>query len=127
MREYRFPYHERDGALEVTSSCTATGSQTDGCRTYIVDCEAESDDVRARLLRTAVDRGGFQALGSWTASLSAPEVRMLAEFGFKEAEMEARARGMPCAIVKTLSPGSTRGLSIDGSTWCIRLADSMHG
>jgi hypothetical protein len=52
---------------------------------------------------------------------------MLAEFGFKDAEMEARARGMPCVLVKTLSPGSTRVLSIDGSIWDIRLADSMHG
>ena len=70
----------------------------------IVDLEGTSASVRAGLLDAAIDLGRFQELFAWAATLSDETRNHLATRGFKAAELDLRARGCPCVLVKSLSP-----------------------
>ena len=128
MREYRYLFHDRNGVLSGYLIVHRTRVHQGAKLPYeIVDWEAESDEARARLLSALISRGRPPALGSWTASMSESETRLLAKQGFTERDPEQRARGLPCVLLKTLSAGAGDALSSTGAAWDIRLADSMHG
>lgn len=126
-REYLFLLSEREGRVDGYMAIA---------RSYplpfqIVDWEGTSHEVRARLLEFALSHGGFTGLGAWTASLSDESKELLERMAFRPTELDLRARGMPCVLLKKL--GATGTWSIAGvpalrqSNWDIRLVDSMHG
>jgi len=128
MREYRFLYHETDGALDGYLVVNRTPEvQPPKVRHYLVDWEAASDEIRAALLKTALNRGRFPAVGAWTGSMSEAEADVLRRFGFEEIEPDLRARGMPCGLIKALGTGRSYPLPANGSVWQIRLLDTMRG
>jgi GNAT superfamily N-acetyltransferase len=128
MREYRFLYHQTNGALDgylVVNRMPEV--QPPRVRHHLVDWEAVSDEIRAALLQTLLDRGRFPAVGAWTGSMSEAEADVLGRFGFEEVEPDLRARGMPCGLIKTLGTGRSYPLPANGSAWEIRLLDTMTG
>jgi hypothetical protein len=101
MRGYLALKCERSGAHHPT-------------RVRIVDLEGTSASVRAGLLDAAIDLGRFQELFAWAATLS-DETRkyLLSTRGFKPAELDLRARGCPCVLVKRVSTQP------EGSNWML--------
>jgi len=101
MRGYLVLKCERSGAHHPT-------------RVRIVDLEGTSASVRAGLLDAAIDLGRFQELFAWAATLS-DETRkyLLSTRGFKPAELDLRARGCPCVLVKRVSTQP------EGSNWML--------
>jgi hypothetical protein len=104
-------------------------------RVRIVDLEGTSPSVRAGLLAAAIDLGRFQELFAWAATLS-DETRkhLLSTRGFKPAELDRRAHGCPCVLVKSVSPqvkdskwmlGNYR--LTDLADWDIRMLYTMAG
>jgi hypothetical protein len=66
LHEYRFLFSEADGRLD--GYLVLQAYRRDRSRgVNIVDWEGETRQVRAELLRAAVDRGGFDILTIWTA------------------------------------------------------------
>jgi GNAT superfamily N-acetyltransferase len=123
MREYRFLYFERDGALE--GFVAVAGYTRSNLQFNIVDIEARNDSVLAELVESACAWGRFPAIGAWMASLSPTAQTLLTRHGFAATERKLRARGMPCVLLKRIAP--VESSAVDGAAWDIRLIDSMHG
>lgn len=127
-REYRFLLSERDGQLNGYMVI----ARGDSMPFQISDWEGTTHEVRTELLEFVLSEGGFVALGAWTASLPDASRDLLERTGFRPTELELRARGMPCVLLKKLgTPAgdwSIAGMpALDPSSWDIRLIDSMHG
>ena len=127
-REYRFLYHERNGVL--TGFLVVARYRQYGYTSMpfnIVDWEAQDDQTGSELLKTTLAWGRFPAIGTWSALLSSDNRKMLANCGFAPSELDRRARGMPCVLLKKLGPTGTHTGNVDSATWDIHLIDSMHG
>jgi len=124
-REYRFLYYERDGTLE--GFLVIAGYRQSKLPFSIVDFETRSEHSLAELLESALAWGRFPAIGAWLASLSHGARTMLTRHGFEPTDIELRARGMPCVLLKKLGPADVRDSAIEGAAWNIRLIDSMRG
>ncbi len=100
---------------------------------HIVDWEGVSPDARAELLRVALRHGRFPEIGAWSATVSTTDQSILAEAGFVPSELESRARGLPCILVRATGSaladewklGNRRVVERD--SWDLRLLYSMHG
>lgn len=73
-------------------------------RVRIVDLEATSPSIRSELLDAAIDLGRFRELFAWSTTLSDETRKHLSMRGFKPAELDLRARGWPCVLVRSVSP-----------------------
>ena len=75
--------------------------------------------------------GRFDDVRAWTASLGAEEKSLPTQLGFEPTQLDLRARGMPCVLLKKLSEAGIWSIggtpALDSSHWDIRLIDSMHG
>jgi hypothetical protein len=101
---------------------------------HVADWEGSSEGVRAELLSTTIRAGRFPELGMWTATLSPESRALLARAGFEPTDLDLRARGMPCVLLKRLGPPVAPdtwtlggGSALDLSRWDMRLVYSMHG
>ena len=70
----------------------------------IVDLEGTSASIRSALLDAAIDLGRFRELFAWSATLPDETRNHLSVRGFKPAELDLRARGWPCVLVRSVSP-----------------------
>jgi hypothetical protein len=134
IREYRFFYYERRGALEGYLALGRYPSYRPPMHPFhIADLEASSPQVRAELLESALAWGRFPDLLAWTGTERAENRALLARHGFIPTDLRLRARGLPCVLLRRLGApsdsewtlGTTRAL--DAGHWDIRLIDSMHG
>jgi GNAT superfamily N-acetyltransferase len=134
IRQHRFLFYQCDGRLEGYLALARYASARLPILTFhLVDWEG-SPQVKEALLRCAVRAGGFPELGAWTATLSAEDRAMLARAGFVPTELSARARGLPCVLLKKLGPPAAPQTwklgaenALDLSRWDMRLIYSMHG
>jgi len=127
-RDYRFVYAERDGGLEGFLAVAAYPRVDNPYQPFnIVDWEARDEAVAAELLRAALDWGRFPALGAWAASHTTQQRVLLEEHGFRPSNLERRARGMPCVLLKTLQQEGALAATLVDAKWRIRLVDSMVG
>ena len=127
-REYRFLYHERDGDLAGFLIVGRSRSYRPNKPPFnIVDWEARTENVRAELLDMALAWGRFPLIGTWSASLSSSGRKMLTDHGFHPTDLDLRARGMPCVLLKNLGTPGSPAAAVDGAAWDVRLIDSMHG
>lgn len=135
IREHRFLYCERDGRLEgYLVLARWPECQLPTLPFHIVDWEGTDESVRTDLLRCAVESTEIPELGMWTAGLSAADRGVLDEAGFVKTDLDQRARGMPCVLVKRLghdTPGTTwllgNGNILDGKRWDMRMIYTMRG
>ncbi|MGI8478992.1 MAG: hypothetical protein ACR2M2_03920, partial [Gaiellaceae bacterium] len=131
-REYRFLLYELDGRLEGFMAIARYHSYHPPTLPFhIVDWEGSSHEVRADLLEFAVAHGGFDGFRAWTSSLPDESKALLAGADFRPVELELRARGMPCVLLKKLGASGDRSIggvpAIAPAHWDIRLIDSMSG
>jgi GNAT superfamily N-acetyltransferase len=132
MHEYRLLFAERDGRLEGWLAIARNPSyRAPMLPFYLSDWVGTSEAVRAELLRRALSWGGFEGLGVWTGTMRAEDRALLEGAGFRPVLPDLRARGMPCVLLKKLSPGGEWSIggtpALDRSRWDVRLLDSMHG
>ena len=123
LRDYRFLYFGNtrlEGYLVLMSQHPTTPSPT---RVKIVDLEATSASVRSELLDAAIDLGRFPELFAWAATLPGEARTYLVSRGFKPADLELRARGCPCVLVRPVSPESTASPWMLGTCRLTNLAD----
>jgi GNAT superfamily N-acetyltransferase len=100
-------------------------------RVRIVDWEASTASIRAALLRAAIDRGDFDEVLTWSATLPDDARGILREAGFAEARPSSRLRlvAQPTLLLKDLaaigsasSPWEWNGRSVlDRERWDLRI------
>ena len=120
---YRFLYcgtSRLDGYLVLKCQHPTTPNPS---KVRIVDLEGTSAAVRAALLDAAIDLGRFQELFAWAATLPAETLSHLSGRGFKPTDLESRAHGCPCVLVKAVSPQPGAGKWILGNRRLTDLAD----
>jgi hypothetical protein len=133
LGEYRFLYSGKsrlDGYLVLKS---ARPSAMESKRVKIVDLEATQSSSRSELLDAAIRLGRFPDLFAWGATLPHDTRSYLGSRDFKPVDLEWRARGCPCVLVRPVSPrpagdwvlGNCR-LS-DLANWDMRMLYSMTG
>jgi GNAT superfamily N-acetyltransferase len=133
-REYGFLYMERGGRLD---GFLALGRFHEYRQTmtpfHIVDWEGVPPETRAELLAVALRHGRFPEIGAWSAAGHTEDQLVLVRAGFVPWELESRARGLPCVLVRAISsaPAEEWKLGnrrlIDRENWDTRLLYSMHG
>lgn len=127
-REYRCLYLERDGVLHgylIVAAYRRFAYR--GLPCTIADLVGRTDRDRAALIETSMSWGGFSAIGAWSASFPEDSRKSLADAGFVPSELQARARGMPCILLRSLDSEPAPEAVIDNVSWDVRLIDSMHG
>lgn len=120
---YRFLYcgtSRLDGYLVLKCQHPTTPNPS---KVRVVDLEGTSAAVRAALLDAAIDLGRFQELYAWAATLPAETRNHLSGRGFKPTDLESRARGCPCVLVKAVSPQRGAGKWTLGNRRLTDLAD----
>ncbi len=120
---YRFLYWgstQLDGYLVLKSQHPTTPNSF---KVRIVDLEGASAAIRSELLDAAIDLGRFPELFAWSATLSDETRNHVSTRGFKPAELDLRARGCPCVLVKAVSPQSDRSKWMLGNRQLTDLAD----
>jgi GNAT superfamily N-acetyltransferase len=131
---YRFLYHgdhRLEGFLVLQAPHPAVGRPS---RVKLVDLEGSSAAVRAELLDAAIDAGRFPQLFSWAVALPDDARDQLFARGFEPVDLDARAHGCPCVLVKAVSaaPGGEpwvlggRPLT-DLAAWDLRMIYTMAG
>jgi len=127
-REYRYLYLERAGVLHGYLIVTTYRQFAyRGLPCSIADLVGRSDRDRTDLIETVLSWGDFSAIGAWSAAFSPDDRESLEHAGFVPSELQARARGMPCILLKTLNSERTPGAGLDKLSWDVRFIDSMHG
>jgi hypothetical protein len=98
---YRFLYHNVDGLAGYLVLQASITPRRKGV--HIVDWEAVSPQVWAKLLSTAVAWGNFDHLSTWSATLSDDAHRILKDLGFVSTNQEPGARTHdPSVLVRPL-------------------------
>jgi len=132
LRVYRFLYYGNsrlDGYLVLKyPHPTAKESK----RVTIADLEATQPSVRAELLDAAINLGRFPELFAWAVTLPDDTRSHLSSRGFKPVDLESRAHGCPCVLVRPVSPQppgnnwvlGNRRLT-DLANWDLRMLYSM--
>ena len=123
VRDYRFLYcgtTRLEGYLVLMSQHPTTPGPN---RVKIVDLEATSASVRSELLDAAIDFGRFAELFAWAATLPDEARTYLASRGFRPADLELRAHGCPCVLVRPVSPKSAASPWMLGNCRLTNLAD----
>ena len=128
LRNYRFVCSGREhlrGYLVLQQSPTV-----DATRVHIVDCEAESDLVRAELISAAIAHGGFPEICFWQLGASAELARLIERLGF----VPTRGPHEHSILVRSVrdeeltSPWTLGGRQLDdASQWDLRMLYSMLG
>lgn len=133
LAEFRFLYSgdsHLDGYLVL--KC-ARPSAVESRRVKIVDLEATQPSVRTELLDAAINLGRFPELIAWRATLPDDARNYLDSRDFKPVELDWRARGCPCVLVRSVSPrppgdwvlGNCR--LTDSASWDMRMLYTMIG
>jgi hypothetical protein len=131
---YRFLYwgtSQLEGYLVLKCEHSTTPNPS---KVRIVDLEGTSAAIRSELLDAAIDRGRFREFFAWSATLSEETRDHLATRDFKAAELDLRARGCPCVLVKRIS-NQTNGSKwmlgnhklTDLADWDMRMLYTMAG
>ena len=134
FRDYRFVFWKEDflrGYLVLQGHLP--NDQNRG-KVNIIDWEATSTPILKELLGTAIRRGKFGHLFSWTATLSTEKRTILADAGFSSMQQARGSKYRNCVITRPvrndLPPDmwmiSDRHL-LDISNWDLRMLYSMHG
>ena len=133
-REYGFLYLERADRLEgFLALGRFPGYRPPMNPFHVIDWEGVSPGARAELLGVALRHGRFAEIGAWSAAVHAEDQKVLAGAGFVASELESRARGLPCTLVRAIdsAPASEWKLGnrrlVDRDNWDLRLLYSMHG
>ena len=127
-RSYRFLYagdEKLAGYLVLQRSLSPSPH-----RVSIIDWEAETDAIRAKLLAAAIDHGHFPELCAWRLGLSLPAARMLENHGFKP----VRSQYETSILVRSLREEDLKApwvlgahLLDDVRQWELRMLYSMEG
>jgi len=100
LHEYRFLFLEEDGQLSgylvLERSVSDLANQR---RVHIADWEAVTPLACSQLLGAALALGRFPELVSWTQTLGEARQNSLREHGFRDIDLEQRARGLPSVLV----------------------------
>jgi hypothetical protein len=131
---YRFLYlgdSQLDGYLVL--KCAHPGALEPN-KVKIVDLEATQPVQRTELLEVAIKSGRFAELFAWGATLPVDTGPYLSANGFRPADLESRAHGCPCVLVRPVSPKSVdsdwvlgdRRLT-DLANWDMRMLYTMAG
>jgi GNAT superfamily N-acetyltransferase len=130
-REYRFLLYEVEAQLEgylAIARCRYLGSATP---LLIVNWAGTTPEARAELLECALARCGTSDIRVWTASLPPESKVLLARSGFRPAQPDLRARGLPCVLLRKLGESGEWLLggapAVDPTRWVLSLIDSMIG
>ncbi len=126
-REYRFLVAEANGRI---TGYLAIGLQQPRATTlplYFADWEAETPAVERDLLERGVALCATRPIRVWAAGVSAETRSQLERLGFVQAQLELRAQGMPCILVRDLTSNASGAGAIERADWNVRLIDSMHG
>lgn len=130
-REYRFLLYEVEAQLE--GYLAIARSRYLGTRTplLMVDWVGTTQGAYAELLECALAWCGSSSIRLWTAGLPADRKALLERTGFRPAQSDLRARGLPCILLRRLDPSSEWILggapAIDPTRWDVSLIDSMNG
>jgi GNAT superfamily N-acetyltransferase len=134
IRQYRFFYYERDGRVEgYLVLSRSVECQLPTLPFNVVDWEGADEAIRAELLQCAVRVARISELGTWAVSRSVRDRALLEGAGFIPTDIEQRARGLPCVLVKDLRTHPQLDWTFDGESilsparWDMRLVYSMHG
>jgi hypothetical protein len=100
----------------------------------VVDLEAAQPVQRTELLEVAIKSGRFAELFAWAATLPVDTEPYLLANGFRPADLESRAHGCPCVLVRPVLPKSVdsdwvlgdRRLT-DQANWDMRMLYTMAG
>ncbi len=106
LRIYRFLYlgdSPLDGYLVLECAHSTTPEPR---RVKIVDLEAAHPGLRTELLEAAIRSGRFAELFAWAATFPDGARQYLAARGFKPVDLEWRAHGCPCVLVRPVLPKS---------------------
>ncbi len=130
-REYRFVYLERDGRLEgYLVLARHTRYRPPMVPFRVADWEGTSAEIRRQLFEFTLAHGRFPSLSTWTASCGDEDRALLERSGFRPAELDLRARGLPCVLLRRLSGSGDWRIAgvpaLDRANWDVRLIDSMH-
>ena len=131
---YRFLYlgdSQLDGYLVL--KCAHPGALEPN-KVKIVDLEATQPVQRTELLEVAIKSGRFAELFAWAATLPVDTGPYLSANGFRPADLESRAHGCPCVLVRPVLPKSVdsdwvlgdRRLT-DLANWDMRMLYTMAG
>jgi GNAT superfamily N-acetyltransferase len=133
-REYGFLYLERADRLEGFLALGRFHEYRPPMNPFhVVDWEGVSPGARAELLGVALRHGHFTEIGAWSAAVHSEDRKVLAGTGFVPSELESRARGLPCTLVRAIdsAPASEWKIGnrrlVDDDNWDLRLLYSMHG
>jgi len=131
---YRFLYwgaSQLDGYLVLKCQHSTTPNPS---VVRIVDLAGASAAIQSELLDVAIDRGRFRELFAWSATLSDETRNHLAARDFKAAELDLRAHGCPCVLVKRIStqPDDSKWMLgnhrlTDLADWDMRMLYTMAG
>lgn len=134
LSDYRFLYYgsdRLDGFLVLQSRHPMAGGPA---RVRLVDLEGSSAGVRAELLDRAIDAGRFPEFMAWAAALPDEARDRLSARGFEPIDLDARAHGCPCILVKAVSSTpDDEGWLLGGrpltepAAWDLRMIYSMTG
>ena len=132
LHEYRFLFSGDDGRLD--GYLVLQAYRLDRARgVNIVDWEGETRQVRAELLRAAIDWGGFDKLTIWTATLSEEVLALLSAAAFVPAVAGSRSRAPSVLVASTdpAAPAAEPALGgrrlLDVAEWDMRMLYSMAG
>jgi hypothetical protein len=132
LRLYRFLYYgnsQLDGYLVLKCPHPAAKEPR---RVNIADLEATQPSVRAELLDAAINLGRFPELFAWAVTLPDDTRSHLSSRGFKPVDLEFRAHGCPCVLVRpvSLQPSDNNWVLgnrrlTDPANWDLRMLYSM--
>ncbi|HEX5133561.1 MAG TPA: hypothetical protein VFX92_13880, partial [Candidatus Krumholzibacteria bacterium] len=128
IRDYRFVYYERNDVLEGFMVVSRYPSYRPPMIPFhIADWEANGNDIRREMLTATLQRGRFTEIGAWETCMPAGCDELLRHAGFRPIDLELRARGMPCVLLKKIGDPASPSATLPEAGWDIRLIDSMHG
>jgi len=120
LHEYRFLFWDEGGLqgyLVLQRYLSTIADQ--GC-VNIADWEAVDERVRASLLRTALQWGGFERVHTWMAGIGEPARALLREHGFEPVESANLAQRSSGLLVRRLAPAPA------GEPWSLGSRDLLN-
>ena len=104
LGQYRFLYSGNSRLEGYLVLKCAHPASVESNRVKITDLEATQPSVRSELLGVAINLGGIPELMAWDATLPDDARSYLCSRDFKPVDLEWRARGCPCVLVRPVSP-----------------------
>lgn len=129
MHEYRFLFageSQLEGYLVLQRYRSSYGNSL---RVNIVDCEAESAEVKRRLIEALISLANPPEMASWCNSFDPLDQQALAGMGFASIDPHLTSRGLPSILIRSVStPNPTWRLGarslLEIGDWDLRMAYS---